>query len=89
MNKTYKIALAVVVLLLLGFLAWYFATVVTYILISLVITFMGQPLAGNLSKIGIGKRKLGRPAGSMLSLLMILFIITFYSLNLMLLEKMF
>ncbi len=75
MNKTYKIALAVVVLLLLGFLAWYFATVVTYILISLVITFMGQPLAGNLSKIGIGKRKLGRPAGSMLSLLMILFII--------------
>ena len=75
MNRTYKIALTTGLLLLAGFLAWYFSTVVTYILISLVFAFIGQPLAASIAGFGIGKFRIGRPAASFLALITILMIL--------------
>jgi predicted PurR-regulated permease PerM len=75
MNRTYKIALTIGLLVVTGFLAWYFSTVVSYILISLVIAFIGQPLAAAITKIGIGNFRIGRPAASSLALIGILILL--------------
>lgn len=53
-------------------LAWYFSTIVVYILISLVFSFLGQPIASLLERIRFGKSRLPRNISAFLALMVIL-----------------
>jgi predicted PurR-regulated permease PerM len=59
MNARTKNIILIVSTLLVGFLAWYFRSIVTYILISAVFSVMGRPIVRWLTKIKIWKIKFG------------------------------
>ncbi|MDX9881973.1 MAG: AI-2E family transporter [Prolixibacteraceae bacterium] len=53
------------------FLIWYFSSIVTYILISAVLSLMGRPVVRFLQKIRIGKIRFSRSFSSFLTLILI------------------
>jgi len=59
MNARTRNILIVVSALIVGFLAWYFRSIVTYILISAVLSVIGRPIVRWLSKVKIWKIKFG------------------------------
>ncbi|MCF8332152.1 MAG: AI-2E family transporter [Bacteroidales bacterium] len=59
------------VLLILGFIAWYFSNIIAYILIAAVISFIGHPLANFLDRIHIGKFKMPRFLSALITLMVI------------------
>lgn len=71
MHRNYKILITVAALLITAFLAWYFSTVVAYILISLVISFLGQPVTGLLDRIHIRKWRLPHTFNAFVALILI------------------
>jgi predicted PurR-regulated permease PerM len=54
------------------FLLWYFSTIVTYILISVVLSFIGKPLVRWISLIRIGRFKIPRGAAAFITLILLL-----------------
>jgi predicted PurR-regulated permease PerM len=60
MGKTYQKILIVAGVILALFLAWYFRTIVTYLLISAILALVGRPLVVFLAKIKTGKQNLPR-----------------------------
>lgn len=59
------------VIVILGFIAWYFSDIIAYILIAAVISFIGHPLVHLLEKIKIGKFKMPRFLSALITLLVI------------------
>jgi predicted PurR-regulated permease PerM len=60
MGKTYRKILIATGIILSLFLAWYFRTIVTYLLISAILALVGKPIVVFLSGIKAGKRNLPR-----------------------------
>ncbi len=70
MSTDYRRWLIVVpVLLILGFVVWSFSSIITYILIAAVIAFVGHPLMDLLQRIRIGKYRMPRFLGALITLL--------------------
>jgi predicted PurR-regulated permease PerM len=64
---------------LIFFLAWYFRSIVTYIIISAIISTIGRPLTRWLQKVKIWKIKLNASIGAILTLvIMLVFFIGFF-----------
>lgn len=72
-GKTRNIFFAIGGLLVL-FLIWYFSSIVTYILISAVLSLMGRPIVKVLQKIKFWKIKFSRSVSAFLTLLFIWFL---------------
>lgn len=53
---------------------WYFSGIVTYIIIALLLSFMGMPLVKRLKKVHIGKHKLPQAVAATLTLLVMILI---------------
>ncbi|MFW6019278.1 MAG: AI-2E family transporter [Bacteroidales bacterium] len=69
------------VLLILGFIAWYFSHIIAYILIAAVVSFIGHPLANILDRIQIGRFKMPHFLSALITLLVIVGVVaTFFSL---------
>jgi predicted PurR-regulated permease PerM len=75
MGKTYQKVLIVAGIVLALFLAWYFRTIVTYLLISAILALVGRPIVVFLAKIKIGKRDLPRWICASVALCTIMFIL--------------
>jgi predicted PurR-regulated permease PerM len=75
MSKTYQKVLIVAGIILSLFLAWYFRTIVAYLLISAVLALVGKPIVVFLSRIKAGKRKLPRWVCASVALCTIMFIL--------------
>ncbi len=72
MNSTLTryIIIAVVTALIL-FIAWYFSSIVAYVLISAVLSIVAKPLTHNLNKVHIGKWKMSRGLSAAIGLIAI------------------
>jgi predicted PurR-regulated permease PerM len=75
MGKTYQKVLIVAGIVVALFLAWYFRTVVAYLLISAILALVGRPIVVFLSKIKTGKRNLPRWLCASVALCTIMFIL--------------
>lgn len=68
-NGKYRFWLIGLGAILVLFLMWYFSSLVTYILISVILSLMGRPLVRILTRIRVGKLKLGPGFGAMATLI--------------------
>lgn len=59
------------VLLLIGFLAWYFSSIIIYILVATVLSLIGRPLVRTLDKIKIRKIKFPHTLSALITLLLL------------------
>ncbi len=69
-NKTRNVLLAVGFVFVV-FLLWYFSAIVTYVLISLVLSFIGKPLTRWLSSLGIGKFRIRKGTAAFITLIIL------------------
>lgn len=74
--KTYKPLLAIAGFVILAFMAWYFWNIVIYILVSAVLSIIGQPLLRQFQKIKIRKWHFSRSLSALLTLIMMLCVLT-------------
>ncbi len=72
MQQKTKIMLTIAGIILALGLAWYFSTIVVYILISLVISFLGHPIVAILDRIRLRNFKLSHTVNSFLALLLLI-----------------
>ncbi|MBN2173192.1 MAG: AI-2E family transporter [Bacteroidales bacterium] len=75
MNINYKLLGGILAFLLGLYLAWYFSNILIYILISGVLSFIGQPLVRLFDKIHYGKFKMPHTLSAVLSLIVMLIVI--------------
>jgi predicted PurR-regulated permease PerM len=79
MQKLAKYILVGLTIILILFVLWYFQNLVTYILISAVLSLMGRPLIDFLDKIRLGKFKIPRALSASVTLILIwVLIFTFF-----------
>jgi len=71
MKKKNKWVFIIIILLVIGFLVWYFSSILIYILVAAVLSIMGRPLVYLLDKIKIGKRKFPHTLSSIITLFVI------------------
>lgn len=71
MKTSIRTILIILGVILFVFLLWYFRSIVVYVLVSGVLSFMGWPLVDLLSRIRIGKWKLPRVLSALLTLIVI------------------
>lgn len=69
MNKLVKYLIGIVATLGIVFIAWYFSSIVIYIIISAVIALMGKPLMETLLKLKIKKYQIPRSLAASITLL--------------------
>jgi len=69
MNKLARYIIIAVGIAVVAFLAWYFSNILTYILISGVLSLVGQPLVSVLNRLRIGKWQLPRFLSAIITLL--------------------
>lgn len=83
MNNIQRLFLAFIGILVSGFIIWYFSNIVTYILLAVVISFIGRPLVEQLIKIKIGKFRIPHAVAATFALVCMwfLFILFFYNLT--------
>jgi predicted PurR-regulated permease PerM len=60
MGKKYQQILIVAGIIIAIFLAWYFRTIVAYLLVSAILALVGKPIVTSLTKIKIGKQNMPR-----------------------------
>jgi predicted PurR-regulated permease PerM len=75
MGKTYQKVLIIAGIILSLFLAWYFRTIVAYLLISAILALVGRPIVVFLSRFKIGNRNLPRWVCASVALCTIMFIL--------------
>jgi predicted PurR-regulated permease PerM len=75
MGKTYQKILIVAGIIIVLFLAWYFRTIVAYLLISAILALVGKPIVAFLSKIRVGKTVMPRWICASVALGTIMFIL--------------
>lgn len=71
MTKTGKYILIIIGLILLGYILWYFKNIVAYILISVVLSFIGRPVVDVLGKVKIKKLKMPMALRAFIALLIL------------------
>jgi predicted PurR-regulated permease PerM len=67
MFKRYQLFFYILIILIIGFLVWFYADIVAYILIAAVMSIVGQPIVGLLKKVHIP-----RTIGALLTLVFLL-----------------
>ncbi len=72
MNRLAKYIVAIAVCAAVLFLAWYFSSVLTDILIAAVLSLIGKPVMKMLTSVKIGKFRLGNSLAAVVTLLLIL-----------------
>jgi len=72
-NKKWYVAIPIIIIV--GFLLWFFSSIVTYILVAAVLSIIGQPLVKLLNNIKIGRFKFPRALSALLTLLCMMFLI--------------
>ena len=75
LQKNYRLIIAIVGTLLGLFMLWYFFNILVYIIIAGVISLIGQPVVEMLSHVRIGKFKLPSWFNSLLTLMLLIFIL--------------
>jgi len=78
MNTTFRNILIFLAILVLVAIAWYFRSIVVYVLVSGVLSIMGRPLVDLFSKIRIGKLRFPRALGALITLMIIWGIIVLF-----------
>ncbi|MBN2862565.1 MAG: AI-2E family transporter, partial [Bacteroidales bacterium] len=71
MKSTLRNVLIFLAILLLLACAWYFRSIVVYILVAGVLSIMGRPLVDLICKLRIKKWYLPRPVGALITLIVI------------------
>ena len=61
----------IVIIAVIGLIVWYFSNIVVYIIISAILSLIGQPVVRILHKIKIGRFKMPRALNAGLTLLLI------------------
>jgi len=74
MLKKYHLFFLIIGILLAAFMVWYFSNIVIYVLVSVVLSFIGHPLLKYLDKIKIGKFIIPHSLNAFLTLLVIIFV---------------
>ncbi|MCK4289284.1 MAG: AI-2E family transporter, partial [Bacteroidales bacterium] len=74
MLKKYHLLFLIIGILLAAFIVWYFSNIVIYVLVSVVLSFIGHPLLKYLDKIKIRKFKIPHSLNAFITLLVILFV---------------
>ncbi len=69
--KYSRIISIILPLLILGFLAWYFSNIVTYFVVAMVLTMIGQPIVTLLERIHIGRFRLPHSLNCIIAVLVI------------------
>ena len=78
--QEYRLFFIIITILLVGFIAWYFSNIVAYILIAVVVSFLGQPILNLIEKVHIGRFRIPRAITALVALLFILSVmIAFFS----------
>jgi len=78
--QEYRLFFIIISILIIGFIAWYFSNIVAYILIAVVVSFLGQPIVHVIEKVHIGKFRIPRAITALIALLSILcLMIAFFS----------
>ena len=72
MNKLAKYIIATAVLAIIGFLLWYFRSIISYILIAALLSLIGSPLVTQMSRLRIKKWKMPKALSAILVLLLML-----------------
>lgn len=79
MNSTSRYIIIGITIILLGFTVWYLSWLIAYILISVVMSFIGRPLVEYASKIKVGKFRIPKSLSSIITLILIwTFILMFF-----------
>lgn len=81
MNNIQRFLLALLGIVIAGFLVWYFSNIVGYILVAVVISFIGRPLVDGLVKIKIGRFRIPHALAATFSLLSMWFLFVFFFYN--------
>ncbi|MHC1702841.1 MAG: AI-2E family transporter [Tenuifilaceae bacterium] len=71
MNKLAKYIIIGVVVAIIGFLIWYFSSIIAYILISAVLSLIGKPIVDLISKIKIKSWRVPKSIGAAVALVLI------------------
>ncbi|MFB6305619.1 MAG: AI-2E family transporter [Flavobacteriales bacterium] len=74
MKQSIRVALALAGIFLLLFVAWYLRVVIVYVLISIVLSFIGRPIVNLLDKVQIGKYTIPNALSAILTLSLFIFI---------------
>jgi len=69
MDKFFRVIVSLIIVFILAYLVWRFSSIVTYILISAVLSFVGQPLVKVIDKIRIGRFKMPHVLSALLTLI--------------------
>ncbi len=72
MNNPKRIFLIIAGILIIGFLLWYFSSLVIYLITSIMLAFMGSPFVKILKKIRIGKYHLPGSLSAAITLILII-----------------
>ncbi|MCK9625542.1 MAG: AI-2E family transporter [Bacteroidales bacterium] len=75
MNKLAKYIIAVAIIAIIAFLAWYFSSILWYILIAAVISTVGKPLVNLITSISIKKFKVPNWLAALITLVVIFSVI--------------
>ncbi len=78
MNKLAKYIIAAAVCTIIIFIAWYFSSVLSCILVSAVLALIGNPVIEFLTSIKIGKHKIGHSVAAALTLILIVTVIVLF-----------
>lgn len=78
MNGLGKYVLGIAVLAVIGFLCWYFSSIIAYVLIAAVISFIGKPIIFLLEKVDIRGVKLPNAVKAALALLILWAVFIFF-----------
>lgn len=76
MNKLSRYILIAAMVALVGFLAWYFSSVLTYIVISVVISLIGKPLVRRIRSWRIGRFQVPASLAALVALVLIFGLLT-------------
>jgi len=71
MSKTATYIFIIIGVIVLGFILWYFKSIVAYILISLVLSLIGSPIVKFLGKLKIGKISLPKGIRALITLVLL------------------
>ena len=72
MERFFRILIPIIVIVFLAYLTWRFSSIVAYILISAILSFIGHPLVRILDRVQLGKFKMPHVVSSLITLILIL-----------------
>ena len=76
MTKNMKVVLGILGVILLGFILWYFSSLIIYLVISAILSIIGAPLVRRLKKIKIGYIHISSGVAAFITLLLFIGVVT-------------